>query len=158
MMKSITPFLWFNDCAQDAAQFYVGLFAGDTITHTTYYNEISAAAAGQPSGSVMTVAFTINGREFVALNGGPVYQLTPAFSLVLNCESQAEIDRLWDAFSAGGTPLQCGWITDRFGVSWQVVPHNITELITDSDPARAMRKTQALMQMTKIDIKTLMNA
>src|SRR5881409_3852826 len=120
--QKISPFLWFDHQAEDAVNFYVSIFKNSKIGSVTRYAEEAAKASGRPKGSVMTVAFELNGQEFVALNGGPIFKFTEAISFVVNCETQAEVDHFWEKLSGGGQEVQCGWLKDRFGVSWQVVP------------------------------------
>lgn len=162
LTQKITPFLWFDTQAEAAARFYTGIFNNSKITATTYYNEATQAVSGKAPGSVMTVAFELDGQEFVTINGGPEFQFTPAISLVVNCESQAEVDRMWAALLAnGGQAVECGWLTDQFGVSWQVVPVEMTQLLAEAaqtDPARGERMTQALLSMKKIDLDRIRNA
>ena len=147
MRQKITPFLWFNDNAEEAATFYVSVFPNSRITDVARMGE---------GGPALTVAFTLDGEDFVGLNGGPVYAFTEAVSFVIDCETQEEVDRYWEALTAdGGQPGDCGWLKDRFGLSWQVVPRRLPELLTDPDPARAQRAMQAMMQMHKLDIATL---
>lgn len=153
--QKITPFLWFDNNAEEAVNFYVSTFRNSEIGAMTRYDEAVAAASGQPAGSVMTVAFRLHGQDFVALNGGPQFKFSEALSFVVNCDSQHEIDHFWDALSAGG-PLeaqQCGWLKDRFGVSWQVVPVELPILI-----ARSPRVMQALLKMKKLDLAGLRKA
>ena len=152
--QRITPFLWFASQAEEAANYYVAIFPNSAIGKTARYDKASAQACGQSEGAVMTIAFNLDGHDFVALNGGPIFSFTPAVSFVISCETQAEIDRYWDALSAGGdaSAQQCGWLKDKFGLSWQVVPANMAELIAHP---KAM---QAMMQMKKIDIETLRRA
>jgi predicted 3-demethylubiquinone-9 3-methyltransferase (glyoxalase superfamily) len=157
-MQKITTFLWFNDQAEEAANFYVSVFKNSKILNVTHYTEASAKASGRPKGSVMTVNFTLNGQEFTALNGGPEFKFTEAISLVANCETQAEIDDLWAKLTEGGQEVQCGWLKDKYGVSWQVVPAALGEMMKDKDPAKADRVMQAILQMKKIDIATLKRA
>ncbi len=157
-MQKITPFLWFDDQAEAAANYYVSIFKNSKISSVQRYDDAAAQASGRPKGSVMTVAFLLDGQEFVALNGGPVYKITPAVSFVVNCDTQAEIDDMWGKLTAGGEEVQCGWLTDKFGVSWQVVPTTLDQLICGSDPAKSGRAMQALMQMKKIDIAVLQRA
>jgi len=151
-MKKITPFLWFDHQAEEAAKFYVSVFPNSEISHVMRYDEASAKASGQPKDSVLTVAFKLNGEEFTALNGGPLFTFSEAISFVVNCENQKEIDMLWEKLSADPKAEQCGWLKDKYGVSWQIVPENMDELI--SRPA-AM---QAMLHMKKIDIKALEEA
>jgi predicted 3-demethylubiquinone-9 3-methyltransferase (glyoxalase superfamily) len=152
-VQSITPFLWFDHEAEDAAKFYVSLFANSRITHVARYGD----AGPGPKGSVMLVAFELEGRRFNALNGGPHYQLSEAFSLLVNCTEQADIDRLWDALGEGGSYNVCGWLKDRFGLSWQVNYAGLPDLLT-GEPARAARVMSAMMQMRKPDIQALKDA
>jgi len=153
-MQKITPFLWFDTQAEQAAGFYVTLFPNSQITGTSRYGE---AGPGQP-GSVMTVTFRLDGQEFVALNGGPEFKFTPALSFFVDCADQAEVDRLWSALTDGGQEVQCGWLTDRFGLSWQIVPSGLTEVLNGPDPAGAQRAMQAMLQMKKLDIGALRRA
>ena len=150
-MKQITPFLWFDTQAEEAARFYVSLFKNSSIDSIARYNE---AGPGAP-GDVMTVSFTLDGRPFTALNGGPIHNFTEAISFSVGCESQEEVDFLWDSLSAGGEPGPCGWLKDRYGVSWQVVPTALMELLGDPDRAKAARVTAAMMKMSKLDIAGL---
>jgi predicted 3-demethylubiquinone-9 3-methyltransferase (glyoxalase superfamily) len=153
-MQKITPFLWFDNQAEEAANYYVSVFRDSKIKSATRYGD----AGPGPKGSVMTVEFELDGNEFVALNGGPHYKITPAVSFVVNCKDQADVDYYWEKLTAGGTPVQCGWLTDRFGVSWQVVPEDLGELMSDPDPKAAGRVARALMTMNKIDIGRLRQA
>jgi len=150
-MQKITPFLWFNDKAEEAVKFYASVFKNSKIKTITRYGD----AGPGPKGSVMTASIVIEGQEFVALNGGPIFTFTPAISFVVNCHTQAEVDRLWDRLSEGGEPGQCGWLKDKYGVSWQIVPTILTRLLTDRDPVKANRVMQAMLKMNKIDISTL---
>ncbi|MDF7810419.1 VOC family protein [Hymenobacter sp. YC55] len=154
-MPNVTPFLTYNDKAEEAAKLYTSLFNDSSITKTTYYPEGSP----MPTGSVMTVEFELNKQKYVALNGGPHFAFTEGFSLSVSCTSQAEIDELWDKLTAnGGQPGQCGWLKDQFGVSWQITPANMGQLLQSNDPARGQRKMAAMLQMHKIDIATLEQA
>jgi predicted 3-demethylubiquinone-9 3-methyltransferase (glyoxalase superfamily) len=153
-MQKITPFLWFDDQAEEAARFYVSLFEDSEITDVARYPE---GAPGEP-GAVMTVNFRIAGREFTALNGGPQFRFTEAVSLYVHCEDQDEVDRFWSQLTEGGEESQCGWLKDRYGLSWQIVPGRLGELLGDPDPARAQAAMQAMLQMSKIDIKVLEDA
>lgn len=154
-MNKINPFLWFDTQAEEAAKFYISIFKNSKITSITHYPKSAENASGKKQGSVMTVAFTLDGQEFVALNGGPIFSFTPAISFSVNCETQQELDELWEKLSAGGdkTAQQCGWLKDKYGMSWQIVPTALPELL--SDPARRERVMAAVMQMKKIDIATL---
>ena len=157
-MQKITPFLWFDSQAEDAAKFYTAIFKGSKIGGISRYDEEGAKAAGRPKGSVMTVAFELDGQEFVALNGGPMFKFTEAISFVVNCESQKEVDHFWEKLSAGGQEVQCGWLKDRFGVSWQVVPTVLSEMLQDKDPEKSKRVMAAMLKMKKIDVDGLKRA
>jgi predicted 3-demethylubiquinone-9 3-methyltransferase (glyoxalase superfamily) len=150
-MQKITPFLWFNDQAEEAVKFYSKVFKNAKIKTITRYGD----AGPGPKGTVMTASIVIEGQEFVALNGGPIFTFTPAISFVVNCRTQAEVDRLWDRLTEGGEPGQCGWLKDKYGVSWQIVPTILTRLLTDRDPVKANRVMQAMLKMDKIDIAAL---
>ena len=153
--QKITPFLWFNDNAEEAASLYVSLFANSKILNVARYGD----AGPGPSGSVMTVKFQLAGLEFVALNGGPHFTFTEAVSLVVNCETQAEIDEFWEKLSAdGGEKSRCGWLKDRFGLSWQIVPAALEEMVTDEHPVRSQRVMAAMLQMEKMDLAALQKA
>jgi len=141
-MPTITPFLWFNGQAEEAANFYTSLFKNSKIT----------------SISSMMVTFELNGQPFMALNGGPAFKFTEAISLFVNCDTQQEVDALWDKLSAGGATSQCGWLKDKYGLSWQIIPQALGELMGDPDPEKSGRVMQAMLQMTKIDIATLQRA
>ncbi len=154
----ITPFLWFDGQAEDAVNFYVSIFKGSKIRGVTRYDEEAAKAAGRPRGSVMTVAFELDGQEFTALNGGPIFKFTEAISFVVNCETQKEVDHFWEKLSAGGQEVQCGWLKDRFGVSWQVVPTVLAEMLQDKDREGSKRVMAAMLKMKKIDIGGLKKA
>jgi predicted 3-demethylubiquinone-9 3-methyltransferase (glyoxalase superfamily) len=149
--QRITPFLWFNGQAEEAANFYVSIFPNSKVSATSRYGE----AGPGPKGSVMTVAFELDGLSFTALNGGPMFKFTEAVSLVVHCETQAEVDHYWDKLSAGGQQVQCGWLKDKYGLSWQIVPNALIELVQDKDPAKSQRVMAAMMQMKKIDIAGL---
>ena len=153
-MQKITPFLWFDDKAEEAMHFYVSIFSNSKVLDVTRYGE----AGPGPKGTVMTASFVLDGQEFVALNGGPHYTFSPAISFVINCETQDEVDRLWERLSEGGKTLQCGWLQDKYGLSWQVVPTALIELLNDADPVKANRVMQAMLQMEKIDIEGLRRA
>jgi predicted 3-demethylubiquinone-9 3-methyltransferase (glyoxalase superfamily) len=157
-MQKITPFLWFDDKAEEAANFYVSIFKNSKIGKVARYDEATAKAAGRPAGSVMIVEFQIEGQWFTALNGGPEFTFSPAISFTVNCESQEEIDRFWEKLSEGGRTDQCGWLQDKYGVSWQITPTIMGELMSDPDPAKAQRAMQAMLQMTKLDIAKLKEA
>jgi predicted 3-demethylubiquinone-9 3-methyltransferase (glyoxalase superfamily) len=151
-MQTITPFLWFDTQAEEAANFYASVFPDSGIRSVVRYNEAGPGTAG----SVMVVTFTLRGIEFNALNGGPVYEFGPAISFVVDCVTQEEVDHYWDALTAnGGAPVQCGWLVDKFGVSWQIVPRRLNELMSSPDPEIAKRVTEAMLKMIKLDIAEL---
>jgi len=154
-VQKISPFLWFDNQAEEAVSFYLSLFDDSRITTTLRYPQNSTI--GTP-GSVMSLAFELGGNEFMALNGGPEFRFTPAISFYVHCQDQGEIDRLWNALLDGGEPQQCGWITDRFGVTWQIVPTILDELLTDEDQAKVQRVTEAFLRMDKFDIAELQAA
>ena len=158
--SKIAPCLWFDSQAEGAAKFYVGIFGNSKIVATSRYGEAGKEVHGRPAGSVMTVSFELEGQTFTALNGGPVFQLSPAISFQITCDSQQEVDHYWNKLSEGGDPKaqQCGWLQDRFGVSWQVVPRVLPEMLMDSDKARSARAMQAMLKMTKLDIAVLQQA
>jgi predicted 3-demethylubiquinone-9 3-methyltransferase (glyoxalase superfamily) len=153
-MQKITPFLWFNDNAEEAAKFYISVFKKGKIVSVSHYTEGSPA----PAGSVMTVEFKLMGQDFVALNGGPIFKFTEAISFVVNCRTQREVDYYWKKLSAGGKEIQCGWLKDKYGLCWQIVPTALMDLCKSKDRAKATRVMQAMMQMTKLDIKALKKA
>lgn len=157
-MQKIATCLWFDDQAEEAANFYVSIFKNSKIGAITRYGEAGAEAAGRPQGSVLTVTFQLEGQEFLALNGGPVFTFSPAISLIVNCETQEEVDELWEKLSAGGETQQCGWLQDRYGVSWQIVPRVLIEMLQDEDPEKSERVMKAMLQMTKLDIGPLKEA
>src|SRR5580765_5797186 len=156
--QKITPFLWFDDKAEEAAKFYTSIFKNSKMGKTTRYDEEAGEATDRPAGSVMTVEFELEGQEFVALNGGPMFKFSEAISFVVNCETQEEVDYYWSKLSAGGEESRCGWLTDKFGLSWQVVPVVLIEMLSDQDTAKAKRVMHAMLQMDKIDIPTLKKA
>jgi predicted 3-demethylubiquinone-9 3-methyltransferase (glyoxalase superfamily) len=154
-MSMISPFLWFSDQAEQAASFYVSIFPRSRIVNVARYGE----GGPGPAGTAMTVQFELDGQVVTALNGGPHYALSPAFSFVIDCKDQDQVDHYWTRLTAdGGQESQCGWLTDRFGLSWQVVPSVLVELLTDKDPAKARRATEAMMTMRKLDIAALQRA
>ena len=153
-MTALTPFLWFDNQAEEAVDLYVSLFPNSRILSTTRYGD----AGPGPKGQVMTVAFELFGRKFTAINGGPHFKLTEAFSLVIECETQEEVDRYWQALSAVPEAEQCGWVKDKFGVSWQVTPNRLIELIGDKDPEKSKRVMEAMMKMKKLDVAELERA
>jgi predicted 3-demethylubiquinone-9 3-methyltransferase (glyoxalase superfamily) len=157
-MQSFTPCLWFDGKAREAAEFYTSIFKNSKITGITHYGKAGAEASGQPEGTVMTVAFQLDGQDFLALNGGPIFKFSPAISFIANCDTQQELDELWEKLSEGGEKSQCGWLTDPFGVSWQIVPRLLGEMMQDKDVEKTERVMKALMQMRKINIETLKQA
>jgi len=160
IVQRITPFLWYPDTAEEAVNYYVSVFRNSKITSVTRYDEAGAKASGQKEGTVMTVGFQLDGQHFVAINGGPHFSFSCAVSFVVNCESQEEIDYYWDKLSAGGDPSvqQCGWLADRWGLCWQIVPTRIPELMTNSNPDIPRRTMEAVLQMKKIDLAAVEKA
>ena len=157
-MQKLTPFLWFDDKAEEAVSFYTSIFKNSKIMSIARYGDAGAEVSGRPKGTVMTVAFQLEGQEFVALNGGPQFKFTEAISFVENCQTQEEIDEYWKKLSAGGQEVQCGWLKDKYGLSWQIVPTILGEMLSDPDPKKAERVMKAMLQMKKIDIKSLKQA
>jgi predicted 3-demethylubiquinone-9 3-methyltransferase (glyoxalase superfamily) len=153
-LQKITPFLWFDSQAEEAAGFYTSVFKNSRIESVTRYGE----AGPGPRGSVMTVEFDLDGQKFTALNGGPHFQFTEAISFVVHCETQAEVDEYWEKLSAGGKEVQCGWLKDKYGLSWQIVPTALLEMLKDQDAERTQRVMQAMFKMKKLDIAGLQNA
>ena len=157
-MQKITPFLWFDNNAEEAVNFYTSIFKDSKITSTSRYNAESAKVSGQKDGAVMTVGFIINGQNFTAINGGPIFKFTEAVSFVVDCANQEEVDHYWNKLTEGGEESQCGWLKDKFGLSWQIVPKQLMQLISDPDKGRAGRAMHAMLQMKKIEIKKLEEA
>lgn len=157
-MQKIIPFLWFDNEAEEAAKFYTSIFNNSKIAGTTHYGDEGAEASGRLKGTVMTVAFQIEGQEFIALNGGPEFKFTPAISFVVSCKTQKEIDKLWEKLSEGGEKEQCGWLKDKYGVSWQVVPGVLGKMMQDKNEEKSRRVMKAILQMHKIDIASLKRA
>jgi predicted 3-demethylubiquinone-9 3-methyltransferase (glyoxalase superfamily) len=153
-MPKISPFLWFDTQAEEAANFYVGTFPNSRIVTIAHYGE----AGPGPEGSVMTVAFELDGKEFIALNGGPIFKFTEAVSFSVACKSQEEVDRYWSKLSDGGEEGPCGWLKDRYGLSWQITPTILGEMLSDPDPAKSKRVMEAMLTMKKIDIEGLNKA
>ena len=153
----ITPFLWFDHQAEEAVAFYTAIFPNSKIESVVRYDAAAAAASGRPEGSAMTVAFELDGQPFTALNGGPHFRFTEALSLVVHCATQADVDHYWERLSDGGDPAaqQCGWLKDRYGLSWQVIPDELPTLLGDPDPGRARRAMQAMLSMKKLDVGAL---
>jgi predicted 3-demethylubiquinone-9 3-methyltransferase (glyoxalase superfamily) len=150
-MQKITPFLWFDGKAEEAMNFYTSIFSNSKVGKVSRYGE----AGPGPKGTVMVATFELDGQEFLALNGGPQFTFSPAISFVVNCVTQEEVDEFWDKLSAGGSTQACGWLKDKFGVSWQIVPTALGQLLSDPDPVKSNRVMQAMLQMTKIDIEKL---
>jgi len=153
-VQKITTFLWYNDKAEEAAKFYMSLFKNSKIKEIRRYGD----AGPGPKGSVMIVTFQLEGQEFIALNGGPHFSFTPAISLFVNCDTQEEVDQLWDKLSEGGRKDRCGWLQDKYGLSWQIIPEALMKLMGDRDPKKSSRVMQAMMQMDKIDVRRLQEA
>lgn len=153
-MNNIGPCLWFDSQAAEAAAFYTAIFKNSRILQTTYYLE----GAPRPAGSVLTVSFVLDGQEFLALNGGPQYTFSPAVSFIAYCDNQTEIDDYWRKLTAGGMEIQCGWLTDKFGVTWQIIPRPLIAMLNDPDSAAAQRAFTAMMSMIKLDISLLEQA
>jgi predicted 3-demethylubiquinone-9 3-methyltransferase (glyoxalase superfamily) len=154
MMQKITPFLWFDHQAEEAANFYTSIFNNSRIGEIQRYGE----GGPGPAGTAMIVTFELEGQEFIALNGGPQYKFTEAISFYVSCETQAEVDELWQKLTAGGEAGPCGWLKDKYGLSWQIIPTALTELLSDPDPEKAGRVMQAMLQMSKIEIDGLRKA
>ena len=159
-MEKLTTCLWFDNNGEEAARFYTSIFKNSEITGITYYGHAGSKASGKPEGTVMTVTFQLDGQEFIALNGGPVFKLSEAVSFIVNCQTQEEIDYYWEKLSDGGDEKarQCGWLKDKFGLSWQIVPSVLGEMLQDKDAEKSERVMSALMKMKKLDIKTLQQA
>ena len=157
-MQKITPFLWFDDKAEEAVKFYTSIFENSKIGKIARYDEAGEKASGRPRGSVMTVEFQLEGQQFVALNGGPQFKFTEAISFVVNCETQEEVDYYWEKLSQGGKEVQCGWLKDKYGLSWQIVPTVLGKLVSDKDAAKSQRVMQAMLKMVKLDVKKLKQA
>jgi predicted 3-demethylubiquinone-9 3-methyltransferase (glyoxalase superfamily) len=159
-LQRITPFLWFDDRAEEAVALYVSIFPSSRILRTIRYTKEVAAQAGRPEGSVMSIDFELDGQRLGALNGGPLFQFSEALSLIVNCETQEEVDHYWSRLGEGGDPAaqQCGWLKDRFGVSWQVVPTQLDDFLAHPDPEKAGRATRAMLAMKKLDLEALKRA
>jgi len=154
MQQKITPFLWFDDKAEEAMNYYVSIFKNSKVVSINRFGD----AGPGPIGSVMTATFELEGQTFIALNGGPEFSFTEAISFFVDCDTQAEVDELWDKLCAGGQPSQCGWLKDKYGLSWQIIPKALGEMLGDKDPEKAGRAMQAMLQMQKIDVKKLKEA
>jgi predicted 3-demethylubiquinone-9 3-methyltransferase (glyoxalase superfamily) len=157
-VQKITPFLWFDRHAEEAMKFYTSIFKNSRIVSVSRYDEAGAKVSGMQKGTVMTGVFELEGQRFMALNGGPNFTFTEAISFAVDCRTQSEVDELWEKLSEGGKPGQCGWLKDRFGVSWQIVPTVLRELLSDPDPVKSQRVMKAMLQMTKLDIAGLKQA
>ena len=153
-MQKITTFLWFDDQAEEAATFYTSIFKDSRILEISRYGE----GAPFPAGTALTVRYQLDGQEFIALNAGPQFKFNEAISLYVDCADQAEVDYYWDSLVDGGEPSQCGWLKDRYGLSWQIIPRELQRLLSDPDPAKAQRATAAMFTMTKIDLEALRKA
>ena len=153
-MQRISPFLWFDDNAEEAVNFYTSIFENSKIVSVSRYGD----AGPGPKGQVMVATFELEGQHFMALNGGPQFKFTPAISLLVNCKTQEEVDRLWEKLSAGGQTQQCGWLQDKFGLSWQIFPTALGEMMKDKDPKKSARVMKAMLKMTKLDIAALKRA
>ena len=154
-MHKITPFLWFDDKAEEAMNFYVSIFKNSKVGNVTRYGD----AGPGPKGTVMSATFQLDGQDFFALNGGPLFKFTEAISFFVNCETQEEVDELWEKLTAdGGSPQRCGWLKDKYGLSWQIIPKALGEMLGDKDPQKSQRVMQAMLKMNKIDIQRLKEA
>ena len=158
MMQKLTPCLWFDSNAEEAVKFYASIFKNSKVGSIARYGDAGAEVSGRPKGMVMTVEFQLEGQEFLALNGGPHFKFTEAISFIVSCETQEEIDEMWEKLSEGGKPGQCGWLKDKYGMSWQIVPTVLDEMMQDKDAKKSERAMSALLQMTKLDIKRLEQA
>ncbi len=157
-MQKITPCLWFDDNAEEAVNFYVSIFKHSRIVNVARYGEAGAKASGRPKGTVMTIIFQLGGQEFMALNGGPVFKFTEAISFIVNCETQKDVDEFWEKLSEGGEKGVCGWLKDKYGVSWQIVPTVLGEMLQDKNAEKSEGVMKAMLQMKKIDIRALKQA
>jgi predicted 3-demethylubiquinone-9 3-methyltransferase (glyoxalase superfamily) len=157
-IQKITPFLWFEDNAEEAAKFYTSIFKNSKIIDIAHYGESAAEVSGRPKGTVMTAKFELEGQQFMALNGSPVFKFSPAISFIVSCKTQQEVDNLWEKLSEGGEEEQCGWLKDKFGVSWQIVPNILGKMIQDKDANKSERVIKAMLQMKKLDIQRLRKA
>ncbi|MEK6819086.1 MAG: VOC family protein [Nanoarchaeota archaeon] len=157
-MQKITPFLWFDNQAEEAVNFYVSIFKHSKILSVSRYDKEGAKASGRAEGSVMVISFQLNGQEFMALNGGPIFKFTEAISFTVNCETQEELDEFWSKLSKGGQEVECGWLKDKYGLSWQINPITLGKMLSDKDPEKSKRVMKAMLQMKKIDINKLKHA
>lgn len=156
--QRITPFLWFDNQAEEAVNFYTSIFKNSKIGSTSRYTGESAKASGQPEGTVMTISFTLDGQNFTAINGGPIFKFTEAISFVVNCGNQEEVDHFWNKLTEGGQEVQCGWLKDKYGLSWQIVPKQLIELMSSAEKGKAGKVMGAMLKMKKIVIKDLEEA
>lgn len=157
-MQHIAPCLWFDNQAEEAVHFYTSIFNNSKILRLSYYGDAGAEISGKPQGSLMTVTFQLEGQQFIALNGGPHFKFSPAISLFVSCESQEEIDALWNKLSADGETIQSGWLQDKYGISWQIVPAILADLLNDPDTEKSEQVMKAMLKMKKLDIQTLRKA
>lgn len=157
-MQKIIPCLWFNREAEEAVNFYASVFKKTKIKDISRFTKEAAKASGMPEGSIMAISFELNGQEFLALNGGPQFKFSEAISLIINCETQKEVDHYWEKLSAGGEEIQCGWLKDRYGLTWQVVPVILDEMLRDKDSEKSGRVMEAMLKMNKLDIEELKKA
>lgn len=157
-MQRMELCLWFDDKAEEAAEFYVSLFENSGINGKEYYSQASAEASGMPIDTVLTVSFELNNQKYIALNGGNVFKFTPATSIIVNCDTQEEVDKLWDAFCEEGEEMQCGWLTDKYGLSWQIIPNKLNDLLSDPDLVKRERVMLAMLDMKKIETSKLIEA
>ncbi|HHF7349494.1 TPA: VOC family protein [Legionella feeleii] len=157
-MQHIAPCLWFDNQAEEAAHFYTSIFKNSKILRLSYYGDAGAEVSGKPKGSLMTVTFQLEGQQFIALNGGPDFKFSPAISLFVSCESQEEIDDLWNNLSADGETVQCGWLQDKYGISWQIVPAILVDFLNDPDKEKSEQVMKAMLKMKKLDMQALKKA
>ena len=157
-MQKMTPCLWFDNQAEEAVNFYVSIFKNSKIGAVARYSEEAANVSGRPAGSVMTIKFELDGQEFLALNGGPIFQFSPAVSFIVNCDTQSEIDHLWKELCTGGKVMECGWLQDKYGVTWQIVPSVLDTMMQDKDTVKTGRVMSELLKMTKLEIEPLQRA
>ena len=157
-MQKIIPFLWFDNNAEEAVNFYISIFKNSKINNITYYGDAAAKVSGRPKGSVMTISFQLNGQQFEALNGGPYFNFSPAISFLVNCETQKKVNNFWKNLSKDGEIEKCGWLKDKYGVSWQIVPVILNKMLNDTDPLKVQRVMKAMLKMKKLDINILKQA
>lgn len=157
-MQTMELCLWFDNNAEEAVDFYVSLFENSGINGKEYYSQASSEASGMPIDTVLTVSFELNNQKYVALNGGGVFKFTPATSIIVNCDTQEEVDNLWDAFCEEGAEMECGWLTDKYGLSWQIIPKKLNDLLSDPDPVKREKVMLAMLEMKKIETDKLIEA